>query len=115
MDTTAIGDLSRPGALICRSENSGRVSWHFPSGIIVTPDGSSATFKQIRTGEGVLPSVSRLTPSREGVVANNADANGVWHCRLNAAGVRDSHSNSRYDGQINVGIFSSGGGESLRG
>ena len=109
-NTTEIGDPNRPGALICRSDYSGRVSWHFPSGITVTPHNSSnATFRQIRTQEGVLPSLSRLTPSREGVVDTRADANGVWHCRLNAVGV------SGYDGQINVGIFSRGGGELLRG
>ena len=108
VDTTAVGDPNRPGALICRSEDSGRASWHFPDGIIVTPQESSSseTFRQIRTEEGV----SRLSLSREGVEATNVEANGVWHCRLNAFGVRDSHTHG-YDEQINVGIFSRGGGE----
>ena len=108
VDTTEIGDPNRLGALICRSEGSGRVSWHFPDGIMVTHNRSiSATFKQIIS---MSSTVSRFTLSREGVVATNPGANGVWHCRLNAMGVRDSHG-STYDEQVNVGIFSRGGGK----
>ena len=62
------------------------------------------------SGEGVTPSVSRLSLNREDVIQIYPRTNGVWHCRLNAMGVRDSQG-STYDEQINVGIFSRGGGE----
>ncbi len=58
-DTTAIGDPNRPGALICRSEDRARVSWHFTNGVIVsTAPTRFLTYKQIRTKQGVTPSVS---------------------------------------------------------
>ena len=110
--TTAIGNPNRPGALICRSEDTARVSWHYTDGIFVdtAPTSSTSTFKQIRTGEGVIPSVSRLSLNREGVVRTDPRTNGLWHCRLNAMGVRESQG-STYDEQINVGIYSRGGGK----
>ncbi len=103
-----IGDPNRPGALLCRSENRARVSWHFTRGDMVQTAPTDHTFKQIRTGGGVTPSVSRLSLNREVIDASRADFNGVWHCRLNAFGVRDNL-NSGYEEQINVGIFSSRG------
>ncbi len=51
--------------------------------------------------------------NRESTEIDNIDFNGVWHCRLNAVGVRDSHTNSGYDEQINVGIYSRGEGKVL--
>ncbi len=112
---TTIGDPNRPGALICRSEDRARVSWHYTRGQIVRNAIDNDTFKQIRTGEGVTPSVSRLALNRENTEIPNTDLNGVWHCRLNGVNVKDSHMNSRYDEQINVGIFSRGGGKKLHG
>ena len=105
-NTTEIGDPNRPGALICRSEDRARVSWHFTRGSIV----GGSTFKQIRTGAEVTPSLSRLSGNRENAEATAVDFNGVWHCRLNAFGVRDDHEDSGYEEQINVGIFSRGDG-----
>ncbi len=107
-----IGDTNRPGALICRSEDRARVSWHYTRGITVRNAIYNDTFKQIRTQEGVTPSVSRLLLNRVNTEINNTDLNGVWHCRLNATGVWDDHPNSRYDEQVNVGIFSRRGGKS---
>ena len=95
--TAAIGDPDRAGALICRSEDRARVSWHFTNGTLVSTE---STAKQIRTGKRVVPSVSRLSLSREGVVVVGS-ANGLWHCCLDSQG-------GTFDEQINVGIYSRG-------
>ncbi len=102
-------DQNRPGALICRSEDRARVSWHFTTGIIVGTF-TSDTFKQIRTQDEIA-SISQLLLNRENIEINN-HFNGVWHCRLNATGLRDDnrHERGRYGEQINVGIFSRGEG-----
>ena len=99
--TTHIGDPNRQGALICRSEDSTRVSWHFTDGAFISPAPTSNTtiIKQIRTVEGATPSVSRLSRNRVFFYYNDP-TNGLWHCRLNARG------ESAYDEQINVGIYS---------
>ncbi len=99
-----IGDPNGPGALICRSEDRARVSWHYTSGQIVRGPEHTDTFKAIRTREGVIPSVSQLLLNRVNTERTNPDLNGLWHCRLNAVG------QTEYDEQINVGIFSRGGG-----
>ncbi len=54
-----IGDPNRPGALIMQT--GARVSWHYTRGQIVRDATFSDTFKQIRTGEGVIPSGSAFT------------------------------------------------------
>ncbi len=113
MDPSAntIGDPNSPGALICRSEDRARVSWHYTMGQIVrNVNFTSDTYKQIRTEEGVTPSVSQLLLNRENTEVNMANLNGVWHCRLNAMGYRD-RDDATYDEQINVGIFSRGEGK----
>ena len=51
--------------------------------------------------------MSQLTLNRRTVNAQSTDANGVWHCRLNAWGLRDRYTNG-YDEQVNVGIYSRG-------
>ena len=105
--TAEIGDVSRAGALVCRSEDRARVSWHFTNGVIVSdaPRTDSRTFIQTRTGEGVTPSVSRFSLSRESVASISIEHNGVWHCRLNAM------DRGSYDQQIDVGIFTRGDGK----
>lgn len=101
-DTVDIGDPNRPGVLICRSEDRARVGWHFTDGVTVpaAPTVSSESFKQIRTGEEVIPSLSRLSLNSEGINQADTRTNGLWHCRLNDNGT------SSYDAQISVGIFS---------
>ncbi len=106
-----IGDPNSPGTLICRSEDRARVSWHYARGATVRNAIYNDTYKAIRTGERVTPSLSQLSLNRENTEINNVDLNGIWHCRLNAVGIRDSDSNSGYDEQINVGIFSRGEGK----
>ena len=100
--TTDIGDPNRPGALICRSEDRATVSWHFTDGILVTvaPTPSSTTFKQVKSGTGVIPGVSRLSLNRENIDRTDNRTNGLWHCRLNTG--------STYDEQVDVGIFNRG-------
>ncbi len=112
MDQSAntIGDLNGPGALICRSEDRTRVSWHYTSGQIVRGPEYTDTFKAIRTGAGVTPSLAQLLLNGENTEINNIDLNGVWHCRLNASPELDVI-NSQFEEQINVGIFSRGGGK----
>ncbi len=107
---TTIGDPNGPGALICRSEDRATVSWHYVHGGIVRGPEFTDTFKAIGTGAGVTPSLSQLLLNRVNAEITNPDLNGVWHCRLNGARQRDSQTNNRYDEQINVGIFSRGGG-----
>ena len=111
--TAEIGDVSRRGALVCRSEGRGRVSWHFTDSIIVSdaPRSDSRAFLQSRTREGVTPSVSRLSLSRR-VMSNRTQVNGVWHCRLNAtAPGMPTYYYTRYAEEINVAIFSRGEGK----
>ena len=112
-ETATIGDPNRPGALICRSEGRARVSWHFTTGIFVSdaPRDDARAFIQTRTREGVTPSVSRLSLSRD-IETNSTDHNGLWQCRLNAEGVRDTHG-STFEEQISVGIYSRGESKSL--
>ena len=103
-ETATIGDLDRLGALVCRSEDRARVGWYFTDDVIVSiaPRRDARAFIQTRTGEGVTPSVSRLSLSRENVTTNVTRLNGLWHCRLDAMGVQVE--------QINVGIYSRGEG-----
>ncbi len=96
-----IGDPNGPGALICRSEDRSTVSWRYVDGGIVRGPEFTDTFKAIRTGEGVIPSLSQLLLNRENTEITNANLNGLWHCRL------------RPGVEINVGIFSRGGGKVL--
>ncbi len=96
-----IGDPNEPGALICKSEDRATVSWHYTRGQIVRGPEHTDTFKAIRTGEGVTPSLSQLVLNRENTEINNANLNGLWHCRL-GQGV-----------EIDVGIFSRRGGKVL--
>ncbi len=114
MSANTIGDPNGPGALICRSEDRARVSWHYTRGFIVRGPEETDTFKAIRTGEGVTPSLAQLLLNRVNTEVNNNDLNGVWHCRLNASPERDNI-NSQFEEQINVGIFSRGGGKVLHG
>ena len=108
--TAMIGDPNRPGALVCRSEGSARVSWHFTDGVIVSdaPRNDSRTFIQTRTG---TQNVSRLSLSKENVTTIRIQQNGVWHCRLNA--MREHFYSSYYEEQINVDIFTRGDGKWL--
>ena len=103
-NTTAIGDPDRQGALICRSEDRAGVNWLFTDNKIVStaPTNSFTTFKQIRTSEGVIPSISRFSLNKENFVEGINRTNGLWHCRLNAMGQVE---------QIHVGIYSSGEGK----
>ena len=100
--TTDIGDPNRPGALICRSEDRAAVSWHFTDGILVTvaPTSSSTNFKQVKSGTGVIPGVSRLSLNRENIQRSDNRTNGLWHCWLNTGSTNDE--------QVHVGIFSGG-------
>ncbi len=59
----------------------------------------------ISTVQGMTPSVSQLLQNRANNEVNNANLNGVWHCRLNAVG------ESGFQEQINVGIFHRGAGK----
>ncbi len=111
LNANTIGDPNRPGALICRSEDGARVSWHYTNGLIVRGPEGTDTFKAI-SREGVTPSLSQLLLNRENTERTNPNLNGVWHCQLNAMGNRDGDGAS-YDEQMNVGIFSRGGGKIL--
>ena len=107
--TTEIGNPNRPGALICRSQERNRVSWHFTDGTFVnTAPTSNTTFKQIRAVRGRLtPRISRLSLK---ILRADPGFNGIWHCRLNATGIRDNHpiNPATFESQINVGIYSRG-------
>ncbi len=96
---TTIADPG-PGILICRSENSARVGWYYVEGGSVRGPERNDLFQAIRTGEGVTPSRAQLLLNRQNNEPNNANLNGLWHCRLNA----DT------EAQIDVAIFSTGQG-----
>lgn len=108
-NTTDIDDPNRSGALICRSDDRARVSWQFTDGTFVTtaPTTSRTTFIQIRTGEGVIPSVSRLSLNRESITRNDGEVNGELHCGLNA----DHSQSAAIYREVQVGIYSRGGGK----
>ena len=72
------------GTLICTSQDQHRVGWHLPGGTKIREDGTG-DFRQIRTGSGVAPSVSRLSVNREDVSRDDAVTNGLWTCRLNGS------------------------------
>ena len=99
--TVVIGEPNRPGALVCRSEDKARVTWYFTDSNIVSvaPRNNERGYIQTRTGENVIPSLSRLSLGREGISNDEAHLNGLWFCRLNA----DGSSIRMY-----VGIFSRG-------
>ena len=74
-------------ALHCRSEIHPGVTWHKPSGAIVSTTRTTIFLKlfyQTKTSETAIPSVSVLASST-GINLNNP--NGLWSCRLNGASV----------------------------
>ena len=95
-----IGDPSRNGSLVCRHSSEAQVGWHTPNGSWVHGPSqlNNFDFKQIRTGDDVTPSMSRLSLNREGIGHNDSFANGLWSCRLNG----------QYSGAISVGIYGRG-------
>ncbi len=93
---TTIADPG-PGILICRSEDRARVSWYYVGGAFVRGPEKNDLFQAIRTtGASMTPSLAQLLLNRLNDEPNNANFNGLWHCRLNA------------EAQIDVGIFSRG-------
>ena len=104
--TAVLGTINRPGSLSCFSGDRARVSWHFVDGSIVSdaPRTNSSNIIQIRTGVGVVSSISRLALGMEGFASSDSRMNGIWHCRLNAV------NNTDYEEEVNVGIYSRGQG-----
>ena len=99
--TSPTATPTRNGILECTSQNQHRVGWHLPRAGLISDNAATGDFRQIRTGPGVTPSVSRLSVGREDVSSNDATDNGLWTCRLNGA----------FNGSFPVGIYSRGGGE----
>ena len=93
---------TRNGTLTCTSQDQHRVGWHLPGGTAIHED-ATGDFRQIRTGSGVTPSVSRLSADREDVSRDDATTNGLWTCRLNG--------NATVPTSIPVGIYGRGRGE----
>ncbi len=101
-NANTIGDPNGAGVLICRSEDSASISWHFIDGFIVRGPQFTDTFQAITT-QGT-PSLSQLLLNGAGTnELGSANLNGLWHCRLNAR--------ERVDEEVNVGIFSRGAGK----
>ena len=99
-DRTDVLATPLDGTLICRSENTATIGWHFANGgtLSITSD---FHFRQRQTGTGVTPSVSRLSTNQPTQVDTRALANGLWTCRLNEGA----------SGAVPVGIYARGGGE----
>ena len=93
---------TRNGTLTCTSQDQHRVGWHNAGGSSLL-EGVTAVLRQIRTGSGVTPSVSRLSVTIEGISDDDDSNNGLWTCRLNGE--------SGVPTPIPVGIYSRGGGE----
>ena len=93
---------TRNGTLTCTSQDQHRVGWHLPGATSIREDGTG-DFRQIRTGSGVTPSVSRLSVNSEDVSRDDATTNGLWTCRLNGEFSEPT--------PIPVGIYGRGGGE----
>ena len=68
-------------------------------------DSATGDFRQIRTGSGVTPSVSRLSVNRENISRDDDISNGLWTCRLNERFYVPT--------PIPVGIYGRGEGEWL--
>ena len=105
--TTIVSDHSTPGTLICRDETRALVSWDIVTGFTTTElPNTTNTFRQIRTGSTVTPSLSQLVLNRQFTQQANPLFNGIWHCRLNRQGP------TVFEEQINVGIYSIAAGRS---
>ncbi len=94
-----VGDPNRAGALICRSEDDAQAGWHFPNDLAVDDfsDSRISYFQQIRTGNTVTPSISRLLRTSSDPVSTTS-ASGYWNCRVNG--------DRNYD--IEIGIYNRG-------
>ena len=89
------------GSVVCRSDNSSQVGWHFANGALVPPTGlTDPHFQQIRTSSSATPSVSSLINNRPDQASISAAANGLWTCRLNGG----------FSTAVPVGIYARGRG-----
>ncbi len=103
-NATTIGDPNGAGVLICKSEDSASISWHYIDGFRVRGPQFIDTF-QVITTQGT-PSLSQLLLNNAGTnELDSANLNGLWHCRLNAG------EQNEFDEEVNVGIFSRGAGK----
>ena len=79
----ALTDPPLDGTLICSHETQAQVGWHFADAQALSTN-PNFNFRQRRTGTTATPSVSRLTTNQEDQPLENAIANGLWTCRLDA-------------------------------
>ena len=102
-----IGNVDRPGALVCRSETRVRAAWRATNGSFFSDTTShSGTIRQIRTDIATVPSLSRLSRGTTDV-ETDPDFNGLFTCRVNVDGdLADVLANF-----VHVGIYARGEGE----
>ena len=95
-----LGDLNRPGALVCRSDDSAQAGWHFPAGAPVDDfsESRSSYFQQIRTSETETPSLSRLFRTSDNPLFS-VSASGSWVCRVNGDSRNDVRIGLYYRGK----------------
>ena len=105
-----IGNVDRPGALVCRSETRVRAAWRTTDGVYFfgTPD-LTGTIQQTRTDSSTVPSLSRLSRGTTDV-ETDSKWNGLFTCRVNylAGDLADVLANF-----VHVGIYVRGGGEKV--
>ena len=93
---------SKNGILICKDQARAQVGWHSATGSSIHENNKNHDFRQIRTGPGMTPSVSRLSVN-EDVSRNDTVTNGLWTCRLNGS--------ASVPTPFPVGIYNRAGGE----
>ena len=91
---TPLGDLNRPGSLVCRSEEPGLLQWHCPFRC-------TGTFILKRSSPGQVPNVIQNVRRVEDPTITDPDFNGLWNCRLNR----------ERNGSLYVGLYARGGGK----
>ena len=102
-----IGNVNRPGALVCRSETQTRAGWRLSDGTFF-PDTNTRVgdIQQIRTGSSTVPSLARLSRGTTDI-ERDIRFNGLFTCRVQPVGnLGDTLANF-----IHVGIYARGGGE----
>ena len=103
-----IGDVNRPGALVCRSETQPRVGWrNSGNGFFFDTISRTGTIQQIRNDAAAVPNLSKLSCGTTDVETNPA-FNGLFICWVN---VLSGDPDSALDNSVYVGIYARGGGE----
>ena len=104
----SVGDINRPGALVCRSSRP-RATWRLTDGDFIQDTTSrTAVIQHIRNGPTDTPSLSRLSRGSS-VHQVSPSVNGLFTCRVYV----DNDLEETLANFIHVGVYARGGGEHL--